>query len=139
MKHERGYSTQWQGKTKCKHSQQKKSNNNSCFFFLFFFSFFFCQLWFYMLQSLTTTLIKNLRWFHIMTTNRRYRGGLTCTMRVTVTTKAVRERGQRGSRKQRDKNDFWVMSTLNVSHSHTRLPCPNPPKKHQILGIQMRY
>lgn len=67
-----------------------------------------------------------------MTTNRRDRGGgLTCTMRVILTTKAIRKK--KGDKEEVGNNDktsvtSGFMSTLNVSNSHTRLP-PPPPKK----------
>lgn len=60
---------------------------------VFFSIFFFCQLWFYMLQSHNDLNQKLKRWFHIMTTNRRYEGELTCTMRVTLTTNAMGKEG----------------------------------------------
>lgn len=80
---QRGYRARWREETRCKHSQQKKRERNNFFFF-------FCQLWFYVVQSVTNKK----KWVHMMTTNRLYRGGdVTCTMRVTSTTKAVRKVG----------------------------------------------
>lgn len=54
------------------------------------FFFFFCQLWFYVVKSVTNQK----KWVHMMTTNGLYRGSdVTCTMRVTSTTQAVRKVG----------------------------------------------
>lgn len=51
-------------------------------------------------RSLTMTLIKNLKMVS-QNGNRRYREGeLKCTTRVTMTTDVIREKGQRGSKRQ---------------------------------------
>lgn len=82
-----------------------------------FFLFFFCQLWFYMLQSLTMTLIKNLK--DVFT---EWQTGVTEEVNRYVpwgwplTTNAKEKRGQRGSRW--DKFDFWVYVDIECSHTH---------------------
>lgn len=71
----------------------KKGTTNRVFCLFFFLS----ALVLYVAVSHNDLNQKLKRWVHIMTTNRRYRGGeLTCTMRVTVTTNAIRKKGTKG-------------------------------------------
>lgn len=65
-------------------THSKKREKGTTFFF------FFCQLWFYVVKSVTNQK----KWVHMMTTNGLYIGSdVTCTMRVTSTTQAVRKVG----------------------------------------------
>lgn len=46
---QRGYRVRWREETRCKHSQQKDRERNNFFFF-------FCQLWFYVVKSVTNQI-----------------------------------------------------------------------------------
>lgn len=101
-----------QRKTKCKTFTAKKGNDNSWGFFFFF--FFLSALVLYVAVSHNDLKSKTKRWFHIMTTNRRYgEGELTCTMRVTSTTNAIKgKKGRGGSEGGATMRQAWLWICL---------------------------
>lgn len=83
MKHKEVTERDGERKQDANTHSKKREKGTTFFSFSVSFGFMWCNL----------SLIKK-KWVHMMTTNRLYRGGdVTCTMRVTSTTKAVRKVG----------------------------------------------
>lgn len=119
MKHERGYSTQWQEKQMKTFTAKKYQQ---------LVGIFFCQLWFYVLQSLTSN--QNLK----MVSHKDE------TLQRTWTD--VYREGEHDNichrkRDKREAGDGGTMLTLNVSHSYTRLQKKAPGFRHpnEVLKI----